>query len=214
MMPAHRSESEEAIRVPVIRALRMMRPDARIMQEVNIKHGRNRVDVMAVSPAEIIMVEIKSERDKLDRLPVQVDAMRCCSHHTIVALHRKFMAEPDGLSPVRVEGMPRDVLHWWHPSAQNMAEAYHPTFKWHEPPRQDSLQVALPNDALSLLWRDELAHLCAGAGVPLSGRANMRMMAGALRWYASGRDITLGICRELRGRKECAEADPPLEEAL
>ena len=212
-MPAHRSEAEEEIRVPVIRALRKMRPDARIMQEVNMDHGRNRVDVMAVSRAEIIMVEIKSERDKLDRLPVQVDAMRRCSHHTVAALHRKFMPEPDSVSLVRVEGMPWDILHWWHPSAQDMAEAHHPAFEWREPSLEDSLQVALPNYALSLLWRDELARLCADVGIPVPRRANMRLMERALRWGASGRDITLGICCELRRRSECAEADPPLEDA-
>ncbi len=210
-MPAHRSEAEEEIRAPVIQTLRRMRPDARIMQEVNIDNGRNRVDVMAVSRAEIIMVEIKSERDKLDRLPVQIDAMRRSSHHSIAALHRKFMPEPQSLSLARVDGMPWDVLHWWHPKTRDIAEAHHPAFEWREPPLENSLQVALPSDALSLLWRDELARLCADVGIAVPRRANMKLMERALRWGASGRDITLGICRELRRRRECAEADPLLD---
>ncbi|MEM9845533.1 MAG: NERD domain-containing protein [Pseudomonadota bacterium] len=212
-MPAHRSEAEALIRNDVVAKLRRIRPGARIMHEVNIASGQNRVDVMAVDRAEIIMVEIKSERDKLDRLPEQVASMECSAHHVIAALDRKFMPDIDSLSRPRLEGLPYDLIYWWHPGARDMAEAHHPAFTWREPDVADSLQVALPIGALSLLWRDELAALCAELRVPAGARANMSQMCAALRWMASGREITLGICRELRRRDKCAEADPPIEEA-
>lgn len=212
-MPAHRSEAEEQIRKPVVAALRRMRPNARIMQEINIDARRNRVDVMAVDRAEIIMVEIKSAKDKLDRLPAQVEAMRRCSHHTIAALHRKFMPEIESVSKVRLDGLPWDLRYWWYPRAEDMAEAQHPAFDWEEPDIRNSLQTPLPPGALSLLWRDELENLCIHLGLTIPPKARMRQMEYALRWGATGRDITLGICRELRARKDCAEADPAIEEA-
>src|SRR6056297_3623333 len=92
-MPAARSEAEAEIRDAVVAKLRRTRPDARIIHEINMAGGTNRADVMAVSPAEIITVEIKSEKDKLDRLPDQIATMRKCSHITVAALHRKFMPE-------------------------------------------------------------------------------------------------------------------------
>lgn len=214
-MPAHRSEAEEAIRAPVIKALRRMRPNARIMQEVNIDNGRNRVDVMAVDFAEIIMVEIKSERDKLDRLPVQLDAMRRSAHHVIAALHRKFMPDEETekwLSRPRLDDAPHDVLHWWAPGAQDFAEAHHPAFVWEEPNLEKSIQATLPHDALKLLHRDELARVCARSGIAIPPRANMMAMERGLRWGATGREITIGICRELRRRTWAAESDPAIHE--
>ena len=211
-MPAHRSEAETEIRDAVVAKLRQCRPNARIIHEINLLDGRVRADVMAVDRAEIITVEIKSERDKLDRLPDQLDAMRRCSHIAIAALHRKFIPEEivDLRSP-RLDCVPRDVSTWWYPAAQDMAEAQHPAFQWDEPDLARSLNQALPPDAMSLLWRDEMEELCHALRLSVPPRANMKAMAQALRWGATGRDLTLGICAALRKRDRCAEADPVTE---
>ena len=211
-MPAYRSEAETEIRDAVVARLRHYRPGARIMHEVNILRGVHRVDVLAVDPAELIMVEIKSARDTLDRLADQVAAMQACSHIAIAALHRKFMPEPEDLNRATVKGLPNDLTYWWHPGAQDMAEAHHPAFAWPEPDTAKSLQVALPPDALSILWREELAELCFDAGIRVPPHARMREMTSAIRWGATGRQITRGICKALRRRKNCAEADAPMGE--
>ena len=66
VMPAYRSEAEADVRDAVVARLRTIRPDARIMHEVNCSlFGPNRIDVIAVSPQEIISVEVKSAKDKL-----------------------------------------------------------------------------------------------------------------------------------------------------
>lgn len=212
-MPAYRSEAEAEIRGAVVAKLRHYRPGARIMHEVNICNGSNRVDLIAVDAAEIIMVEIKSERDKLDRLADQCDAMLRSAHHVIVALHRKFMPDVDGLSRQRVDGVPWSIDHWWYPGAQDMAEAHHPAFCWAEPRLEQSLQRPLPEEALDILWREELASLCRDIGVSVPPRANMGQMRRALRWGCTGRDLTYGICRALRARSLCAEADAPIQDA-
>lgn len=210
-MPAYRSDAEAEIRDAVVAKLRLVRPDARIMHEVNLLNGQNRVDVMAVSRAEIIMVEIKSAKDKIDRLPDQIKAMRETSHIVIAALHRKFLPADHAstLYFARPEGIPYDVPVWWYPKAQDMAEAYHPTYEWRDPDIAQSLNRALPVDALSLLHRDEMKRLCNELGIGTHRTANMQSMEAALLWGATGRQMTLGICAALRRRTLCAEADDP-----
>lgn len=220
-MPAYRSSDEAEIRDAVTARLRRMRPNARIIHEINAAgQGSNRIDVMAVDRAEIISVEIKSKKDKLDRLNDQVKAMWGASHHVIAALHRKFMPPVDDLSMPWPAGLPeyhdmdggygwRKTLIWWHPSAQDMAEANHRAFEWAVPDLRNSLQKPLPPAALGLLWAEELGELCRATGVSVPARANMGQMAAALRWGATGAQITKGICAALRAR-QCIEADPPI----
>lgn len=209
-MPAHRSDAEREIRDSVVSKLRHVRPEARIIHEINILNGKVRADVMAISNSEIITVEIKSEKDKLDRLPKQLDAMQRVSHTAIAALHRKFMPSPEFVTCPRLDFMKYDQLVWWHPSAKDMAEAHHPAFTWQDPPVENGLQNPLPHEALSLLHAEEMRSLCGDLSVAIPKKANMKLMERALRWSASGRDICYGICKCLRAREWAAEADAPI----
>jgi hypothetical protein len=67
---------------------------------------------------------------------------------------------------------------------------------------------ALPDGALFMLWSEELVRLCAEMGISVGKRPNIRTMVRALRWGATGSQITKGICAALRARA-CIEADPP-----
>ncbi|WP_278118673.1 hypothetical protein [Mesorhizobium sp. WSM4887] len=72
-MPAYRSSAEAEIRDAAVARLRQRRPNARIIHEINVSsNGPNRIDVLAVDRAEIIACEVKSAKDKLDRLPAQL----------------------------------------------------------------------------------------------------------------------------------------------
>ena len=209
-MPAHRSEAETEIRDAVVAKLRRLRPNARIINEINILDGRVRADVMAVDRSEIITVEIKSEKDKLDRLPDQLDAMHRTSHTAIAALHRKFMPEIESTICPRLDFMKYDQIVWWYPSAQDMAEAHHSAFSWSEPPVENGLQNPLPPEAMSLLHANEMKTMCQNLAIATPPRANMKQMERALRWGASGRDICIEICGALRSREWAAEADDPI----
>ena len=68
------SEAEERIRAKVEAALRSEFPDARIVHEVNTSWGGVRMDLAAVRPNALTLVEIKSERDVLKRLSDQIAA--------------------------------------------------------------------------------------------------------------------------------------------
>ena len=144
-MPAYRSAAEAEVREVVVEHLRACRPRARIIHEINVCQGGCRVDVMAVDREEIVAVEIKSERDKLDRLPNQMAAMKSVAHHCVVALHEKFLVEREtnvhaahyerggvhyreGLpdEPLRLDG----EITWVFPQRQR---ALHPEHRPHRP---------------------------------------------------------------------------------
>jgi hypothetical protein len=192
-VPAYRSSAEAEVREAVVARLRQIRPEARIMHEVNASSFGNRIDVLAVSRAEIIAVEIKSERDKLDRLKDQVAAMRGCAQHVIAAVHNKF-----GLTAVK-EATQWHATHWFFPADNK---------DWTEP--RPAISTPLPHGALDMLWREELLEMCGRFGVCVPKRPTMGAMLPALRWTLSGRDLTLGICAALRAR-QCVEADPAIE---
>jgi hypothetical protein len=222
-MPAYRSEAEAEVRAAVVARLRLLRPNARIMNEVNVAgQGSNRIDVLAVDRAEIIAVEIKSAKDKIDRLSDQVKAMQGCAHQVIAALHDKFLTSAE--HDIRIRNpetgfyektgtqiyfrgpdVPHGVLIWAYPETQRQG------FQcgiWAEP--KPRITIPLPPSAINILWADELRQLCAMIQVSLPPRPNMDQMISALRWRATGEQITKGICAMLRAR-HCIEADPPIE---
>lgn len=66
--------------------LRQTYPSARIIQELPLRYSTNRIDVAAVTQAEIIAVEIKSGRDVLDRLERQLRTFAPVCSRLLVAL--------------------------------------------------------------------------------------------------------------------------------
>lgn len=213
-MPAYRSPAEAEIRDAVVARIRQLRPGARIIHEINCGgQGTNRIDLIAVDPAEIIAVEIKSAKDKINRLPAQVKAMRGVSHHVIAALHEKFLVPSKWGREGSVEAPPeaKGATVWAYPEAGSDAGRTYGCAAWEHP--TPAIQSVLPSDAIWMLWRDELYELCGLLQVPVPRRATMTTMAKQLRWLCTGRDLTRGICAMLRARR-CIEADPEIIERI
>lgn len=230
-MPAYRSPAEGEIREAVVARIRQNRPDARIIHEINVSsYGPNRIDLVAVDRAEIIAVEIKSAKDKLDRLPAQIEAMKRVAHHVVVALHEKFLVEQqsnpwashyerDGIHYIRTipTGLERGRGEFWvfperRRATKSPIEGGHDSIAvWHFP--RAPIETAPPEGALRMLWREELMALCGVLRVPASRRSDMASMTAALRWHCTGKELTRGICAMLRARR-CAEADPEIIERI
>ena len=66
------SDAEKRLRDKADAELRRKFPDARIIHEFDV--GGRRLDIAAISPDRMVLVEIKSERDVFDRLPRQLAA--------------------------------------------------------------------------------------------------------------------------------------------
>ncbi len=220
-----RSSAEQELRDAVVARLRKLRPNARICHEVNCGvWGPNRMDVMAVDVAEIIAVEIKSEKDTITRGPKQLQAMSGVAHHSIIALHEVHLEErvtnewaahyckPDRQHYLR--GVPEcltGAIPWVYPERQRAAGWNDDVGMWRAP--EPRMEYALPSSAIHLLWRDELAALCDALRVSRGKRSNMQEMIRALWWHATGKELTRGICAALRRRK-FAEADAAVMETV
>lgn len=208
-MPAYRSEAEKEVRDAAVARIRSIRPNARIIHEIS-NGGSNRFDVVAVSPQEIIAIEVKSEKDTLDLLPAQVEAMRRAAHTVITAMHDCHRLEVpaeragdyvrDGQHYRRVLPFYVGGLVWVYP--ENLKD------RWLEP--RQLVQQVLPPDALHMIWKDELLRICAEAGISANTRTTCSEMRRAIAWNLTGRQITVAICNALRARA-CIEADPPIE---
>jgi hypothetical protein len=97
---------EEKMRRLVVAELRKRWPDARIVHELPLfamsGGQRRRIDLAAITANEIVVVEIKSGRDVLDRLEAQIRAFLPVASRVIVALapawtepHPKRRAQAD-----------------------------------------------------------------------------------------------------------------------
>lgn len=205
-MPAYRSSAEAEIREAVVAYLRKIRPDARIMHEINASSFGNRIDVLAVCPEEIIPVEIKSEKDKLDRLRDQVEAMEMVSNTPIVALHGRFLTRiRDNVYPPSEAG---EAAVWVYPRRDRPGHVMCGR-EWRLSTPFRKVRLCLPPTAIEVLWRSELHAICRWLGLSGIGRMDMATAIDEIRWRMTGAEITRSICSALRSR-ECAEADAPV----
>lgn len=224
-MPAYRSSAEAKIRDAVVDRLRTIRPKARIMHEVNCSlWGPNRIDVLAVSPAEIIAVEVKSEKDKLDRLPAQIASMSTMSHHVIAALHEKHLvecSEPTNKWAAHYERdgelwrkeMPQEAkgaIPWVYPERRRTMMDVHQGFDDLANWRQPDQAIQRPNvGSVDMLRVSEMRTFCEIMGVAAGKRATLKNTIPLIKWLCTGEQITKGVCAILRAR-DCPEADPPI----
>jgi hypothetical protein len=88
--PTNRSAEELEMRRVMVPELRRRWPSARIVHELGLRYSTNSIDVAAITPTEIIGIEIKSSRDVLDRLEGQVRAFAPICSLVIVALAPKW----------------------------------------------------------------------------------------------------------------------------
>lgn len=207
-MPAYRSEAEAEIRQEVVAMLREMIPGCRIIHEINAESFGNRIDVLAVGVDRIAAVEIKSKKDKLDRLPAQAAAMVKIAHESYAAYHEKFL-DDDGHGFMTPPQCIRygSVRTWVYPKAKR--NGFHEIGEtWL---RAKTKAKCLPNGAIMMLWRDELHDACRSLGVKGVAKLDRVAAADELRYRLTGEQLTKLVCATLRARI-CPEADPPIKE--
>jgi len=208
-MPAYRSAAEGEVRDAVVSHLRMIRPQARIIHEINCSNfGPNRIDVLAVSSAEIIAVEVKSSKDKLDRLPAQIASMKLCANRVYAALHEKFLVplgRPEHGMGIAAPEEAGGAIPWIFPRMDRKGQIWCGS-EWIEKDRREKPKLCIPVGSINMLWREELHQICATVGVK---KLNMPEAIDAIRWHMTGDQITRAVCATLRARA-CPEADPPI----
>lgn len=194
------SQSERSIRNAVVSRARALWPDARIVHELNVEHGQVRADVAAVTPDQLILFEIKSERDKLHRLSNQLRQFGPVCHHVIVAAHEKWCGGsqlPNG----DVDPIIRFAGHghlWVYPRVHFWSKPWPPTVPW-------------PHRMLRLLWTEELRDVASSFQIDGANRRSGHDLCRDLALTLTGQQIEHAVCATLRQRP-FAEADPPIVE--
>jgi hypothetical protein len=213
-MPAYRSAAEAEIRDAAIARLREAMPGCRIIHEINCaSFGPNRIDLLAITRDRIAAVEIKSEKDKLDRLPAQIASMRGVAHHVVAALHEKFLtpwkASYTDLPAFHEPEEARHAVVWAYPVRPRAGALG----EWPLHDRWAKPKLLPPPDFIDLLWAAELRAIVRKHSLHKGASGlDMPQMIDLLRWALPGKTLLAETCAALR-RRNCIEADPAIEEA-
>lgn len=219
------SQAEERIRAKIEIALRREFPAARIVHELNMSQGGVRLDMAAVRPDGITLVEIKSERDVLKRLRDQITAalritgdvrVYAAEKHRAALLDagRSEQADADGKTIIDwvTEGSSRIGRSRKNPAyiaelrrARVMIEAgegfedldRYQGVHW----LRDVMEhMADPRAQLEMLWADELRELLARHRVGTTPRASREVNKRLALELLTGRQIRESVCASLRDR--------------
>lgn len=191
------SAAEERIRAKAETMLRTLFPAARIVHELVLQQGGVRIDLAAIGPSFIAAVEIKSERDVLERLPAQAEmALRVTDLFgvCVAASH----AEKISTYISRVDDQPKVRLpyraHLLVENEEGFDTKYSPfDLEWGG---RDRIQARLcnPADRLEMLWASELKQI---------SRSGMSRQPA--KYYIcetmNGREIREAVCATLRARR-------------
>jgi hypothetical protein len=196
-MPRQASAEEEALRVAVESWMRQRWPAARIVHELNLAAGAQRIDLVSVGDEELRMVEIKSAKDVLTRLVAQVKCARDCAQEVWVAIDAKHLAKLEALEQSIPHGAP-GWINWWPIGLLVFRDG-----EIHER-RQAQNRQPDPREVVQLLWSDEMrTHL-------ISGNNQATMIRRAVDEYGL-RHIMRGVCKALKARP-FPRADAPVGE--
>lgn len=149
-MPRKASDEEEALRVAAEAWMRQRWPAARIIHELNLEGGAQRIDLVSVGDEELRMVEIKSAKDVLKRLPDQIKAACRCAQEVWVAIDAKHL---DKFEALQAETRP---VGWWSVGVLVMRDGVL------SEKQQAANKQPDPRRVCGLLWSDEMRrHLIA-----------------------------------------------------
>jgi hypothetical protein len=202
------SSAEREIRDALVSWWHSHEPRGRVVHELPLSSfsGEGRADLAVVFPDMLVLVEIKSERDKLTRLQDQFKAMQASSHDFMCVLHDRWF-DPSG------EVQDQTWINW---AAKDHIWRYpEPAKGWTFERYSRGYTTSLPPNPyrlLSLLWADELRDCYGYAGIMGIGRATMPAMVSDLGQKLNGRQITRAVCAALRRRK-FNEADPAMDDS-
>jgi len=208
------SEAEERIRLKVEAELRCLYPTARIIHELVLSTGVSRLDLAAVTEDQIIVAEIKSERDTLSRLQAQIAMAHEVADVTWVVVaekHRDALAHLSGqysFGPERPRNPPLTGMwreHWQNPDylpglercvrlveTDDGFEKTQPGY-WHR-------RVTDPRAVFDVLWAQERRDAIARHGAPVLKTATCAQTHAWAVENMTGAQIRREVCRALRLR--------------
>jgi hypothetical protein len=199
--PPNRSAEELQLRVAAAAWGRQRLPGCRVIHELVC--GERRADLAFVGEKDLIGVEIKSSRDRLDRLEEQLKEYSRYFPEVWLFIAPKWARAAKALSWANIAVGHPDRVEVLRPSKAKR-------------PYRDELVTAR---MLEWLWVEEAARIANRTQVipgPVNNRryptANVRKLLARL---LTGNEIIREVCRELRARPLVGQmSDPPLRPGL
>lgn len=182
------SAAEERIRLKAEAALRDAYPDARIVHELMLRQGGCRIDLAAIRPNRLIVVEIKSEKDVLDRLATQLEQAATVADGVFAVIAEKHLAKA------------RELIGYGRPLA---GEDDLPRFL---AMYERNVLAATTNapDRLAMLWASELRRVAETSAKTARTESIIRGSD-----FFTGQEVRTRVCAALRARP-FPRADPPI----
>lgn len=212
------SEAEERLRMKAERALRKARPDARIIHELVLTQGGERIDLAAVWADGLILAEVKSEKDTLTRLPGQMNAATSLGCEVWLCLAEKWRPQIEAMTShqleserVELRSKTGNVIGWtYKTNPAYIPELSRVTLCWEGDDgllidwRKERYPPADGAAMLDMLWAEELRAISG-----THPRDNRLKCMNAAREYKTGRDVRRAACAALLAR-DFPRADPPV----
>ena len=161
--------------------------------------GSNRADLGIVFPDLVVLVEIKSAKDKLTRLEAQFEAFSRCCHTVIIAAHEKHFDSSGQLVDCPWMRWSHREHLWRYPGVES----------W-EFQRYKAFAEPHAHAFLEMLWAEELKAELDRHRIGFRSDAARWELIRDLTLKLTGKQIREAVCRRLRSR-QFAEADPAIE---
>jgi len=206
------SEAEETMRGAVEAKILELLPDARVIHELEC--GLCRADLAAVTPDKLLLFELKSARDKLARLPKQMDCFNRCCHLAVAVLDERFFdyepyhdGSPRCASPAEADA----ALKVWRYPGTAAGTHTERLYAWDIRPLDAYRTMWQPDPRclLTLMYADEQRAVLGRHGLPVKGPEVDRV--SRLAYNLTGRQIAEETCRQLRSRPVLRGTPPVID---
>lgn len=187
------SAAEARIRDKAERLLRELFPDARIVHEFDL--GGVRLDLAAITPERLVLLEIKSENDTLTRLPRQMEFAHAVGGPVFLCFAPRWRED------VRKAGLWRTQRL---EETDNGFDGLMPHWIQH-PDRYDSRAL------MGLLLKPELFALAKPYGA--KSKHDVPTLQHLVHENLTGREIRRGVMAALRARRFGWTCDAPISAA-
>lgn len=168
---------------------RLRWPGARVFHELNV--GECRADMAFIGEDDLILIEIISDKDVVDRKEKQIKTFREHAPEFWLALSPKWV------NSTKLPYVPNRLIV--SESGVEISPFYRVT--------QNGLCF---NKMLHLIWAEEARAIAARHGCLSNKRQTLSSLLPVLAKRLTGQEILTGVCRELRGRGTAHKADAPI----
>jgi hypothetical protein len=189
----------------VIAWAKQRRPGVRALRELVL--GDRRIDLVFVDERDVFGVELKSSRDRLDRLEAQMLEYSRYLPEVWIAIAPKWQAEVEEMYGLRAN---RLIVE--NGTARTLIKYQERIGDSGRRPQRDELSIMR---LLELLWTGEAARIAERTGI-IPGCTHSKQMTAPkikkmLARLMTGNEILEQVCRELRSRPLVGmHSDPPM----